>query len=290
MLFHGFDLIPPRPRQRKGTLTKVTTVRILVTGAAGKVGQVLLPLLRHSFPLRLTDLRAIPTALPEDEVLEGDLADPEFAVRAVSGAAGVVHLAGLVASDVSFEDTLNGNYRALLSILEACRAQSVRRFIFTSSHHILGLHPAVRLYDETSPLAPDGFYGLSKAFGEAACAMYALRFGIATLVIRVGNADPRVADARRERLWISGRDLCQLVTIGLTHEALRYEIVNGVSYSPSPLFSLDSARRLGYLPEDNSCDYRATDFRTAAEMTEADSSYAGGRFAVDSLPHPFRQG
>jgi uronate dehydrogenase len=265
-------------------------VRILVTGAAGKIGQLLLPLLRHTYSLRLTDVRTIPLALPEDEVLEGDLADPELAMRAVAGVAGVVHLAGLVACDVSFEDTLNGNYRALLSILEACRAQEIRRFIFASSHHILGLHTSDRIYDEASRLAPDGFYGLSKAFGEAACAMYALRYGISTLVIRIGNADPKVADARRERLWISGRDLCQLVTIGLTHERLTYEIVNGVSHSPSPLFSLDSAARLGYDPQDDSRHHRAPDFRSSGDLTEADGySYAGGRFAVDPLPHPFRR-
>lgn len=264
--------------------------RILVTGAAGKVGQLLTPLLRQSFALRLLDLQPLNSTAEGDEVLQGDLADPELALRAVSGVAGVVHLAGLVASRVSFDDTFNGNYRALLSVLEACRASNVKRFVFASSHHILGLHPSDRVYDESAPLAPDGFYGVSKAFGEAACALYSLRFGIATLVIRIGNADPKVVDARRERLWISGRDLCQLVTIGLSHQSISYEIVNGVSNCPRPLFSLEAAARLGYRPLDNASDHHAPDFRPLEQLTEADGyEHAGGRFAADPLPHAFER-
>jgi uronate dehydrogenase len=262
---------------------------ILLTGAAGKVGQLLTPLLRGVYRLRLCDLKPMPLAAAEDEVVEGDLSDPQFAARVTAGVAGVVHLAGLVASQVSFEDTLNGNYRALLAVLDACRREHIPRFIFASSHHILGLHPSDRVYDESQALAPDGFYGLSKAFGEAACALYSKRFNIATLVIRIGNADPQVVDARRERLWISGRDLAQLITIGLTHPTLRYEIVNGVSRCPAPLFSLDAAARLGYQPLDDSPAHHAPGFRTLAELAEQDGyRYAGGRFAADPLPDPFQ--
>src|ERR1035441_208024 len=157
---------------------------ILVTGAAGHVGELLTPLLRRSFTLRLCDLKPMPLALPEEEAVEGDLADPGFADSVSAGVTGIVHLAGLVASRVSFEDTLNANYRALLAVLEACRRQNIHRFVFASSHHILGLRSSDRLYDESSPLAPDGFYGLSKAFGEAACALYSKRFGIATQIGR----------------------------------------------------------------------------------------------------------
>ena len=264
--------------------------RILLTGAAGKIGRLLTPLLREILALRLCDVNPMPLALPEDEVLQGDLTDPDFARRATAGVDGVVHLAALVASRVSFEDTLNGNYRALLAVLEACRRQKVDRFVYASSHHILGLHPSDRLHDEASPLAPDGFYGLSKAFGEAACALYSMRFGVRTLVVRIGNADPEVSDARRERVWISGRDLVQLVTLGLTHPALRYEIVYGVSNCPAPIFSNDAAARLGYRPLDDAGAHHASSFRSLAELTPADGfRRVGGFFAADPLPDPLRR-
>jgi len=263
---------------------KAEKKKILLTGAAGRVGSLLAPLLRARFALRCCDVVSL-AGESDDEILHGDLANPEFARQAVAGTEGVVHLAGLVASRVSFEDTLDANYRAVLAVLEACRKEKVQRFVFASSHHIVGLYPSDRTYDEFAIPAPDGFYGLSKAFGEAACALYAERFGISTLVIRIGNADPEVVDARRERLWISGRDLANLVDIGLTTENLRYEVVYGVSQCPNAFFKNDVAARLGYRPQDHAGDHHASTFRTSSELGPDDGAgKVGGRFAVDSLP------
>lgn len=261
--------------------------KILVTGAAGAVGRLLTPVLRERYALRLCDLRPMDAA-PGEEAFTGDLADPAFARQMVAGVDGVVHLAGLVASKVSFEDTLNPNYRAVLALLEGCRQENVRRFIFASSHHIVGMYPSDRSYDETAPPAPDSYYGLAKAFGEAACAMYAHRFGIATLVIRIGNAYPEVADGRRERLWVSTRDLAELVHIGLTAAELRYEIVYGVSNCPDPLFTNAAAERLGYRPVADAREAHAAAFRPLAELGPEDGvDRVGGWFTMDPLPHPF---
>ena len=258
--------------------------RVLITGAAGRVGQLLTPLLRQSYSLRLCDVKPIPHGLPEDELLQGDLADPAFTSQAAAGVSAVVHLAGLVASQVSFEDTLSPNYLALLQLLAACRHQSIPRFVFASSHHILGLLPSNQTYTESAPIAPDGFYALSKAFGEAACAMYAHRFGIRTLIIRIGNADPQVSDARRQRLWVSARDLAQLISIGLTHPAISCQTVYGVSNCPSPLFPNHEALRLGYQPLDHPANHLSPIFRSIADLTPADGfDKVGGPFAADPL-------
>ncbi len=261
--------------------------KILITGAAGAVGRLLTPLLREQYSLRLCDVRP-PDAAPGDEICQGDLAEPCFARQAVAGVIGVVHLAGLVASRVSFEDTLNSNYRALLAVLEACRVENVRRFVFTSSHHVLGMLPSDRAYDEHTLPAPDGFYALSKAVGEAACAMYAYRFGIGTLVLRIGNADRQVVDGRRERLWLSARDLAQLVTLGLTSGSLQYEVVNALSRCPAPILSSAVAQRLGYVAGDDAAGNHAAEFRPLAGLPAADGpGFVGGRFAADELPSLF---
>jgi len=257
-------------------------MRILLTGAAGAVGRLLTPLLQQHYELRLVDLQ------PLGGALQGDLANPDFALHAVSGMDAVVHLAGLVASQVTFEDTLNPNYRAVLALLEACRRENVRRFVFASSHHIQGLHLSRNTSSESEAQAPDGFYALSKVFGEAASAMYAHRFQIRTLAIRIGNADAQVVDGRRERLWISARDLAQLIGIGLRSEDLHYEIVYGVSNCENGLFPNDNAKRLGYRPQDWAQECRAADFRPLSSLGPEDGpEFVGGRFAADPLPDPF---
>lgn len=265
----------------------MTKKRILLTGAAGRVGRLVRPLLQEAYALRLCDVRPLESMEPDDELLPGDLADPQVARGAVTGVAAVVHLAGLVAPAVSFEDTLAPNYRAVLNLLEACRHAGVPRFVFASSHHIVGLHPPATLSAST-PIAPDGFYGLSKVFGEAACALYARRFGIRTLIVRIGNADPEVLDGRRERLWVSARDLTQLFTIGIEHEALGCETVYGTSNCPDPFFPNDEARRLGYRPLDDAGTHHAIGFRPLSAMTPAEgANHVGGAFAASILPNPF---
>ncbi len=261
--------------------------RILLTGAAGRVGRLVRPLLQQAYALRLCDLVALAANAPDDEIVTGDLADPAVAAAAVADTTAVVHLAGLVAPAVSFEDTLAPNYRAVLCLLEACRHQRVPRFVFASSHHLVGLLPAAPLTAAAS-VAPDGFYGLSKAFGEAACALYARRFGLRTLTIRIGNADPAVVDGRRERMWISARDLVQLITIGIEHADVACDLVYGTSLCPDPLFPDDAAARLGYRPEDRAADHHAAHFRPFATLTAADGAgHIGGPFAAAALPPPF---
>lgn len=267
----------------------MTKQRILLTGAAGRVGRLVRPLLQEIYALRLVDLAPLEAAAPDDEIIHGDLSDPAVAARAVAGVTAVVHLAGLVAPAVSFEDTLAPNYRAVLALLEACRHGGVPRLVFASSHHIVGLHSAGALEDD-APLAPDGFYGLSKAFGEAACAMYARRFGLRTWIIRIGNADAAVVDGRRERLWVSARDLVQLIRIGIEHEGVRCEIVYGTSQCPEPFFAHETAARFGYQPQDHAADHRAPGFRPYAALGAADGAgFVGGGFAASALPNPFQR-
>jgi uronate dehydrogenase len=261
--------------------------RILLTGAAGRVGRLVRPLLQNAYALRVSDVRPLVPLADDDEILPGDLTDAAVARAAVEGVAAVVHLAGLVAPAVSFEDTLAPNYRAVLALLEACRHTGVPRFVFASSHHIVGLHPPGPL-SVSAAVAPDGFYGLSKAFGEAACALYARRFGLRTLIVRIGNADPRVIDGRRERLWVSARDLTQLFTIGIEHEGLECETVYGTSSCPDAFFPNDEARRLGYRPLDLAGEHHSAEFKPLSAMTAAEgASHVGGSFAASVLPDPF---
>nr|WP_278116119.1 NAD(P)-dependent oxidoreductase [Mesorhizobium sp. WSM4875]WIE94643.1 NAD(P)-dependent oxidoreductase [Mesorhizobium sp. WSM4875] len=258
-------------------------INILLTGAAGKVGTALRPLLSRRHKVVATDVASFQDAAC-DRILIGDLAQPGFAAEASRGVDAIVHLAGSVGPGLSFEETLDGNYRAVLALLEACRQHGIARFVFASSHHAIGMLPATGNYDVQVPAAPDGFYGLSKIFGEAACAMYAHRFNIKTLCIRIGNADPLVVDGRRERLWTSMSDLLQLIEIGLSGSGFEHAVVNGASACPSPLLALESAQAIGYRPNDHASDHRSPGFVPLDRLDKSSVRCVGGFFAVSDLP------
>jgi uronate dehydrogenase len=257
---------------------------LLVTGATGAVGTLLRPFLRERYDLLLTGRKPLEPAAGETYV-RGDTADAGFVEEITTGVDGILHLAGAVAKGLSFEETLAPNYRSVLLLLEACRRKAIDRFIYASSHHIIGMLPSDRQWDETAPIIPDGFYGLSKAFGEAACAMYATKFGIRTLIVRIGNADPKIVDARRERIWISGEDLTTLVVEGMESPTLSLEVVNGVSNSDRPLLALKPSTQITYRPVSHSSGNRAEVFRSFDVLTEADGiGRVGGLFAASELP------
>lgn len=255
---------------------------LLITGAAGIVGTALRPLLREHYQLRLLDRRPVADLQPGETEIVGDLSDPAMVDQAVQGAYGILHLACAHGTDIAFQTTIEPNYHATLYLLEAAQRHGAKRFLFASSHHVVGQYrtDAAETFDDAIP-APDSYYAISKVFGEAACAAFSKRYNLATFIIRIGNADAKVSDARRLRMWTSGRDLAQLVRIGLEHPEVRQEIVYGVSESPNPLFSNSRARALGYQPKDNAQDHLAPGY-LAYEAMDPNSSgrdHVGGAYA-----------
>lgn len=258
--------------------------RLLVTGAAGRVGRLLLPHLRQRYRLRLLDRVPVPEATPDDEVMTGDLCRAEVAAEAVTGCRGVLDLVCVHGAHLGFEDTLDANYRSLLSLLQACVDGGVERFIYASSHHLIGQHRRDGFDFRDAVIAPDGFYGLSKAFGEAACGMFAKRFGLRALLLRLGNIDPTVSDGRRASLWISGADLAQWVGIGMEHPDIELEVVYGMSQCIDPMFDDPRAAELGYRPRDHAKDHLDPAYVGFDEMKEEDGpDFVGGGYAVSEL-------
>lgn len=257
---------------------------LLVTGAAGGVAARIRPLLREHYQLRLLDRVAAPVPTARETVIVADLADRQAVLHACEGVDGILHLACVHALDIPFEATLDANYRGTLYLLDACQHWGIGRFVFASSHHVLGAHPTQGFSGDQATLAPDGFYALSKVFGEAAVAMYAHRIGLRTLTIRIGSAGEEAIDARRLRLWVSNRDLAQLIRIGLEHPHLTCETVYGVSSCPDALFANARAQALGYLPEDEALEHRSVDFLELAAMPPAEGpNFVGGPYIAHAL-------
>lgn len=263
-------------------------MKVLITGASGRVGSAIRPHLRRDFELRLTDLAqpAEPPAGGEELVL-GDLADPAFVAELVAGVDAVLHLACVHGLGLTFEGSLDANYRGTLNLLAAAVEAGVDRFVYASSHHVLGAYERAGFDPSTQAVAPDAFYGLSKAFGEAACAMYARRYALPMFVVRIGNADPQVGDERSLRMWTSAGDLSALFALGLRLPGLEHEVVYGSSLCPDALFDNRRAFELGYAPRDRAEDHLAPGYLGRSDMgPERGPRHVGGAYAVAPLPSP----
>lgn len=261
-------------------------MKVLITGASGRVGSGIRPYLREEFDLRLFDLVPPAAAVTDgEELVLGDLASTADVRAAMRGVDAVLHLACVHGLKLTFEDSLDANYRVVLLLLQEALSAGAQRFVYASSHHVLGAYRQAGFDAAGQDVAPDAFYGLGKAFGEAACAMYARRFGLPTFVVRIGNADPSVGDGRSLRMWTSARDLAALFAIGLQLPGLGHEVVYGVSECPNPMFDNARAFALGYRPQDRAEENLAPGFRPYGAMPpELGEEWVGGAYAVAPLP------
>ena len=151
---------------------------ILITGAAGIVGTGLRRELAGQFDkLRLFVRAPIENLAPGEEQVIGDITDIESLRRAMVGVKGVIHLAGCT-TDADIEQQIDGNIRGAFNLYEAARDAGVERVVFASSHHVVGYYPRRRRIGTQVLLRPDSRYGLTKAFGEQAGAMFADKYGL----------------------------------------------------------------------------------------------------------------
>jgi uronate dehydrogenase len=231
--------------------------RVLLTGAAGGIGTMLRKLLKGVYPeLRLSDI-AEPEGLGKDEMfVPADLADMAAVEQIVSGMDGIIHLGG-VSIEKPWEMIHRANIVGGYNLFEAARRHGVKRVVFASSNHAVGFYRRNRRIGTEALVRPDSRYGVSKAFGEALAALYADKYGLRVLCIRIGNVTDKPADLRRLSIWISPDDLVQLVRIGLEHPALTYEVVYGASDNARSWWDNAAAFRLGYRPAGRAEDHLA---------------------------------
>jgi uronate dehydrogenase len=178
------------------------------------------------------------------------------AVRAaVSGVDGIIHLGGY-ALETDWETIHSANIVGGYNLFEAARLEGVKRVIYASSGHAVGFYPRTEVIPADVTVRPDSRYGLSKAFGEALGSLYAFKYALEVMSIRIGTvSEVPSRDRRLMAIWISPRDLCQLIHMGLEMPGLRHEIVYGASANRSCWWDNSNAYRLGYRPEDRAEDH-----------------------------------
>lgn len=263
---------------------------VLITGAAGVVAGYIREQLRGRYALRLSDITPIVDLGEGESFISADVRDTAQLQAAVQGVDAIIHLGAIPVED-AWEPILDANIIGTYNLYEAARQAAVPRVIFASSNHAMGFYRRDQTIPVNVTVQPDSRYGLSKAFGEALASLYANKYAVQSLCIRIGNVWPEPADRRRLSIWLSPRDLGQLVTIGIEHAEIEFEIVYGMSDNKRAWWDNSNATRLGYQPQDRSEDYAEAVLARTEEASDplVEQMQGGGFVATEKGGDPNKE-
>jgi uronate dehydrogenase len=257
--------------------------RLLLTGAAGGIGKVMRARVgAFAEILRVSDLpAALPsTAAPHEEVEPCDLADKQAVDALAAGCDAVIHLGG-VSVERPFEEILEANIKGVYNLYEGARRHGVKRIVFASSNHVTGFYRQDEKIDAHALRRPDGYYGLSKSFGEDMAQFYFDRYGIETVSIRIGSAFPEPTNCRMMASWLSYDDLHELLRLSLFTPEVGHTVVYGASDNAVTWWDNRHAARLGFVPRDSSEPFRAkVEAQPAPAANDPVAVLQGGAFTA----------
>lgn len=260
--------------------------RVLVTGAVGTIGMSVSHGLAEGYELRGIDLRAPDSPYPGD-VMTGDCADPATALRAVEGVQAVVHLAG-IATEASLPETLHSHVATTAALLDAMVLHGVPRMVYASSNHAVGMTPAGGILGVDTRPRPDTFYGVGKVAAEALLSLYADRYGISSVAVRIGSFRSAPTTRRELSTWLSPADCLRMVQACLTAPFEGSRVIYGISANRDAWWDLEPGRELGYHPQDDAAAYEKDIPSLPDDASEA--VRVGGRFATGEYDRrPFAQ-
>jgi len=260
-------------------------MKLVLTGAAGRLGSYLRePLSKLADELVSSDLADdVGKLYPGETYVRADLTSLDQISDLLKGADMVVHF-GAYGDEASFETIVGPNIIGAYNIWEAAYRNGVRRVVYASSIHAVGMHKKTDFIGTDAPHRPDTFYGLAKCFSEDLASLYWDKRQVESVCMRILSC-AQVTNARAVGTWLSYDDLIQLVERSITAPVTGFTVVYGVSNNDRAPVDNALASHLGYKPCDNAEQFAEEIFAQTAPMDLSDSGNVchGGPFASVEL-------
>lgn len=241
--------------------------KVLITGAGGKFGEWVIPLLSPAFDYVLTDRVAGEAAGRKIHAV--DLTDYPSVLAAMQGIDAVVHLA--IASQRAFvtdnerfdadegeeylrfnEASIDVNVRGTYHLFEAARAAGVKRVVYGSSLTIFLGQPRYAEVNDDLPPRPFNFYAVTKLFGEQLGELFSRRHGMTVYSLRFGEPYPKeihrtMARPPASSALVTFPDLARSIECALTAaNGPGFEAYIIVSDCANPRYSNAKAAEIGW--------------------------------------------
>jgi uronate dehydrogenase len=259
--------------------------KLVLTGAAGRLGSYLRePLTKMCDELVSTDrVDDIGTLYSGESYVQADLSSLDAMLEVIKGADMVVHF-GAIGDEAPWDDILQSNIIGAYNVWEAAYRCGVKRVVYASSVHAVGMHLKTDTIGLDAPHRPDTYYGLAKCFCEDLASLYWDKRGVESVCMRIFSC-AQATNARSIGTWLSYDDLIHLVERSIDSPVVGFTVVYGISNNDRAVVDNSKAGHLGYRPKDNAEVFAKAVFADTPPLDNKDLANLciGGPFATVEL-------
>lgn len=227
--------------------------KVLITGAGGRIGSIITPMLSNTYNLRLLDTMKLKPHKKE-EIVTGDIRDAAFLKSAMDDVDAIIHLAAIPDEDDFYTKLMPINIEGTYTLLETARRCGVKKVILASTCQIAFGYPNSTFVTTDMAVRPVNLYSCTKIFGEAVGRYYSDKFGISVICLRIGyfqNYDSEfLQDSEVRKKWCSPKDLVQIIEKSIDSK-LKYGVFFAISNNKDRVWDIEDAKqKLNYDPVD----------------------------------------
>ena len=258
--------------------------RIVLTGASGRLGSYLREhLSKITKKLVSTDKDDIGKTLPNEVFKKLNIKNFKDVNKILKKTDLIIHFGGY-SNEGPFQEILDSNILGTYNIWKSAKRNKIKRIIFASSIHSVGMYRVNEVINHKVMHKPDTFYGLSKCFGENLAQMYWDKCGIECLIIRILSC-AKVTSKRSLSTWLSYDDLIRIVIQSTKIKKLGFEIIYGVSNNKRlNVDNTNATRKLKINIKDNAEKFlNKLEQKLDIKKDKPGDQYLGGPFSIAKL-------